>query len=200
MTLDIPPGEFRAYIFDCDGTLADTMPLHYQAWLEAVGRFGCDFPEHLFYSLGGVPAPGVVEFLNARYGLAMPVVSTAAYKEERFEALIPEVRPIPEVIAFMESLGGRYPMAVGSGGLKPLVLATLDVLGIRAQFQAVVTYEDVEYGKPAPDTYLEAARQLGVDPAGCLVFEDTPLGIQSAVAAGMQTVLVPSGPVVESPH
>jgi HAD superfamily hydrolase (TIGR01509 family) len=199
MTLDIPPGEFGAYIFDCDGTLADTMPLHYQAWLAAVGRLGCDFPEDLFYSLGGVPAPGVIEFLNARYGLAMPVQATAEFKEALFEKLIPQVQPIPEVIAFMESLGGRYPLAVGSGGLKPLVLATLDALGIRQHFQAVVTYEDVAHGKPAPDTYLEAARQLGVEPARCLVFEDTPLGIESATAAGMQSVLVASGPVVLAP-
>ena len=77
MTLHIPPGEFQAYIFDCDGTLADTMPLHYRAWLAAVGRLGCEFPEDLFYSLGGVPAPGVVEFLNARYGVSMPVIETA---------------------------------------------------------------------------------------------------------------------------
>jgi HAD superfamily hydrolase (TIGR01509 family) len=199
MTLHIPPGEFQAYIFDCDGTLADTMPLHYRAWLAAVGRLGCEFPEDLFYSLGGVPAPGVVEFLNARYGVSMPVIETAAYKEARYEELIPQARPIPEVVAFMESLGGRYPLAVGSGGLRPLVLATLDALGIRQYFQAVVTYEDVAHGKPAPDTYLEAARQLGVAPVDCLVFEDTPLGIQSATAAGMQSVLVASGPVVASP-
>ncbi len=196
MTLPIPPGDFRAYIFDCDGTLADTMPLHYQAWLKALGRLGCPFPEDLFYSLGGVPAAGVVEFLNARYGFAMPVAATAEYKEALFEKLIPQVQPVPEVIAFMESLGGRYPLAVASGGLKPIVLATLETLGIRQHFPVVVTCEDVVHGKPAPDTYLEAARQLGIDPAHCLVFEDTPLGIDSAVAAGMQTVLVVSGPAV----
>ena len=198
MTLQIPPGDFHAYIFDCDGTLADTMPLHYQAWLEALGRLGCPFPEDLFYSLGGVPAAGVVEFLNARHGFAMPVAATAEYKEALFAKLIPQVRPVAEVIAFMESLGGRYPLAVASGGLKPIVLATLEALGIRQHFQAVVTCEDVVHGKPAPDTYLEAARQLGVDPAHCLVFEDTPLGIDSAVSAGMQTVLVVSGPAVSA--
>ena len=80
--------------------------------------------------------------------------------------------------------------------MKPLVLATLDTLGIRGYFQAVVTHEDVVHPKPAPDTYLEAARRLGVEPAGCLVFEDTPLGIEAATAAGMKSVLVASGPVV----
>ena len=99
----------------------------------------------------------------------------------------------------MLSVSGRFPLAVASGGLKPLVLATLETLGIREHFQAVVTYEDVKHGKPAPDTYLEAARQLGVAPARCLVFEDTPLGIESATRAGMRSVLVPSGPVVAPP-
>ena len=78
-------------------------------------------------------------------------------------------------------------------------MATLEALGIHAHFAAVVTCEDVVRPKPAPDTYLEAARRMGVEPARCLVFEDTPLGIQAATAAGMQSVLVASGPVVARP-
>ncbi len=199
ISLHIPAGEFAAYIFDCDGTLADTMPLHYQAWLQAVRERGHDFPEDLFYSLGGVPAPGVVEYLNARFGWSMPVEETAAYKEGLFEKLIPQVKPIVPVVDFMRSVLGKSPVAVASGGIKPLVIATLKALGIHEHFAAVVTYEDVVNPKPAPDTYLEAARQMGVEPALCLVFEDTPLGIQAATAAGMQSVLVPSGPVVHRP-
>ena len=99
----------------------------------------------------------------------------------------------------MRGVLGRYPVAVASGGLKPLVIGTLEALGIHEHFAAVVTYEDVEHGKPAPDTYLEAARRMGVEPSRCLVFEDTPLGVQAATAAGMQCVLVPSGPVVARP-
>ena len=199
ITLDIPAGEFAAYIFDCDGTLADTMGLHYQAWLAEVRSRGGDFPEDLFYSLGGVPAPGVVEFLNHRYNLSMPVEETATLKEARYEAMIPQIKPIQPVVDFMLSKSGRYPLAVGSGGYKTIVLATLEALGIRQHFQAVVTYEDVTHPKPAPDTYLLAAQLLGVEPAGCLVFEDTPLGVQCATNAGMQSVLVPSGPVVAAP-
>ena len=146
-----------------------------------------------------MPAPAVVEFLNARQGLAMPPVETAEHKEALFAELIPEVEPIVPVIEFMQTVSGRYPLAVASGGLKPLVLATLEALGIRQHFQAVVTYEDVRNGKPAPDTYLEAARLLGVEPRHCLVFEDTPLGLESAAAAGMQCVLVASGPVIAPP-
>ena len=115
MTLDIPPEEFDAYIFDCDGTLADTMPLHYQAWLTAVEPLGCDFPEALFYSMGGMPAPAVVEFLNARQGLAMPPVETAERKEMLFAELIPQVQPIRPVVEFMEQMSGQVPLAVASG-------------------------------------------------------------------------------------
>ena len=199
MTLDIPSGEFSAFIFDCDGTLADTMPLHYSAWVEEVRARGGEFPEDLFYSLGGVPAAGVVKFLNHRYNLAMPVEETASLKETRFEALIPQVKAIQPVVDFMLSKSGRYPLAVGSGGMRSLVTATLEALGIREHFQAIVTYEDVTHPKPAPDTYLLAAQLLGVEPAKCLVFEDTPLGMQCAKNAGMQCVLVPSGPVVAAP-
>ncbi len=200
MTLDIPTGDFRAFIFDCDGTLADTMPLHYQAWQQAVRAHGHEFPEDLFYSLGGVPAPDVIVYLNQRFGWTIPITETAEYKERLFEAMIPQAKPIEPVVDFMRSVLGKYPVAVASGGLKPLVIGTLEALGIHAHFQAIVTYEDVIHPKPAPDTYLEAARQLGVEPAYCLVFEDTPLGVAAATAAGMQCVLVPSGPVVTRPE
>ena len=196
ITLDIPPGDFAAYIFDCDGTLADTMPLHYRAWLDTLGPLGCDFPENLFYSLGGVSAPGVVEFLNAHFGHALPVASTATDKEALFERMISQVQPIQTVVDFALGKSGTRPLAVGSGGYRHIVVATLEALGIREYFPVIVTCEDVENGKPAPDTYLLAARQLGVEPARCLVFEDTPLGIQAATAAGMRSVLVASGPVV----
>ncbi len=197
--MDIPPGDFRAFIFDCDGTLADTMPLHYQAYLDILRPRGFDFPEELFYAWGGVPAAGVVDLLNEHFGWALPSEEIGERKEARFSELIPQVKPIGPVVDFMRGVAGRFPIAVASGGLKPLVLATLEALGIHEHFQAVVTSEDVEHGKPAPDTYLEAARRLGVEPSACLVFEDTPLGIEAATAAGMKTVLVASGPVVVRP-
>ena len=196
ISLDIPQRAFAAYIFDCDGTLADTMPLHYRAWVETIAPFGNIFPEDAFYSIGGMPTAKVVDVINAINGSDLPAMEIARLKEKRFMELIPQVRPIEPVVSFLRQIAGRFPLAVASGGFRQVVLATLEALELRAYFQAVVTFEDVAHGKPAPDTYLEAARLLGVDPAGCLVFEDTPLGRESAWNAGMECVLVASGPVV----
>ncbi len=193
--LTLPPGDFAAYLFDCDGTLADTMPLHYQAWRETLDPLGCPFPEELFYSLGGTPTDGVVEFLNHRNGIHLPPMETAIAKELRFMELIPQIGPVESVVAVARAAHERgLPMAVASGGFRRVVEEILTALAIRPWFDAVVGGDEVPNGKPAPDTYLEAARQLGVDPARCLVFEDTRIGLDAAAAAGMAAVFVPSGP------
>jgi HAD superfamily hydrolase (TIGR01509 family) len=190
MNISLPEGNFRAYIFDCDGTLADTMPLHYQAWC-AVLNGQCEFPEALFYEFGGMPAEAIIQILNERHGLNMPVEQTAQRKEDHFLELIPQILPIEPVVAFVHQFRGTHPLAVASGGRKNVVRKTLSALGILDAFQVVVTAEDYRNGKPAPDPFLEAARQLQIAPSDCLVFEDTGTGTQAAAAAGMQWVLVP---------
>ena len=190
----IPEGEFDGYIFDCDGTLADTMPLHYKAWCAALAEHECDFPEAFFYELGGVPTEKIVEILNERHGHQMPVVETAAYKESLFLQLIPEIVPIEPVVAIVHELYGKKPLAVASGGHRAIVIKTLTALGIADKFETIVGAEDYKNGKPAPDPFLEAARRLGIPPERCLAFEDTQAGIASAKAAGMKTVLVPPPP------
>lgn len=185
--IDIPP-HVRGLVFDCDGTIADTMPAHYRSWVEALGEHGVEFPEALFYEMGGIPTPRIVELLNERHGHNMPVMETALYKERLFEKLIPEILPVEPVVEIIRSYDGRLPMAVATGGLRHICHKTLDTLGLIKKFKAIVTAEDVPNGKPAPDVFLEAARQLGVDPKLCMAFEDANLGIQSATAAGMLVV------------
>jgi len=194
MNLDIPDGQFAAYIFDCDGTIADTMPLHYRAWHEVIEEEGAEFPEDLFYSWGGRPGQEIVISLNERCGLNMDPDTVVHRKEEHFLALLHEVQPIEPVIEIARNLAGTVPLAVASGGMRHLVTKTLAHLGVGDIFQAIVCAEDYTNGKPAPDPFLEAARRLGVEPEGCLVFEDSPTGIQSAQAAGMAYVFVPSAP------
>jgi HAD superfamily hydrolase (TIGR01509 family) len=190
-TLQIPPGDFDAYIFDCDGTLADTMPTHYRAWCTALGENARDFPEAMFYELGGTPTSRIVEILNERHGYSMPVKETVDYKEALFLSMSHEVAAIEPVVALARSFHGVKPLAVASGGHRRIVVNTLRALGIADIFAAIVTSEDYRRGKPAPDPFLEAALRLDVAPERCLVFEDTATGIAAATAAGMQSVLVP---------
>jgi len=189
-TLILPEGDFAAYIFDCDGTLADTMPTHYKAWCTALGAHAESFPEAMFYELGGVPTMRIVEILNERHGLSLHVENTVDRKEAVFLELSSEVAAIEPVVAIARQFAGRKPMAVASGGHRRIVMTTLRALGIAELFQTVVTAEDYSRGKPAPDPFLEAALRLGVAPSSCLVFEDTATGIAAATAAGMQSVLV----------
>ena len=190
-TLTLPPGDFDAYIFDCDGTLADTMPTHYKAWTTALGEHARDFPEALFYELGGVPTSRIVEILNERHGHNLPVDATVEIKEGIFLEMSHEIAAIEPVVALAQKYHGTKPLAVASGGHRRIVLNTLRALGIADLFQAIVCAEDYQRGKPSPDPFLEAALRLDVAPERCLVFEDTATGIAAATAAGMQSVLVP---------
>ena len=192
MNLVIPSGDFGGYIFDCDGTLADTMPLHYRAWTRIVAEVGGSFPEDLFYQLGGKPTAQILRLLRDEHGLKVGDVEKAAErKEEYFLEMIHEVKPIEAVLQIVRRWYGIKPMAVASGGFRRQIEQTLDALGIRSLFNAVVCVEDYARGKPFPDPFLEAARRLNVLPTACLVFEDSPLGVQAAEAAGMQCVFVP---------
>jgi HAD superfamily hydrolase (TIGR01509 family) len=192
MRLVIPEREFAAYIFDCDGTLADTMPLHYRAWTRIVAELGGSFPKELFYQWGGTPTAQILILLRERCGLKVDDVQAAAErKEEYFLTMIREVKPIEAVLQIARRWHGIKPLAVASGGFRRQIEQTLDTLGIRCLFSTVVCVEDYARGKPFPDPFLEAARRLNVPPTECLVFEDSPQGVQAAEAAGMQFVLVP---------
>jgi beta-phosphoglucomutase family hydrolase len=189
--LELPAGDFAAFIFDCDGTLADTMPTHFKAWQIALGKAANDFPEAMFYELGGVPTSRVVEILNERHGYNLPVEETVNHKEGLFLQMSEQIAAIEPVVALAREYHGRKPIAVASGGHRRIVMNTLRALGIANLFDAIVCSEDYTRGKPHPDPFLEAARRLGVAAEKCLVFEDTQTGAQAAAAAGMACVLVP---------
>ena len=192
MKLSIPDREFGGYIFDCDGTLADTMPLHYRAWTRIVAELGGTFPIELFYQLGGRPTTQILSLLRDEHGLKVGDLQNAAKrKEDYFLEMIDEVKPIEAVVQIARRWHSIKPLAVASGGFHRQIERTLDALEIRMLFSAVVCAEDYARGKPCPDAFLEAARQLNVPPEECLVFEDSPLGIEAAKSAGMQSVLVP---------
>ncbi len=197
MTLELPsnvenrieiPLHVRGLVFDCDGTIADTMPLHYEAWVAALREHNCELSEALFYEWAGIPTARMIELLNERHGHSMPVTETADYKEGLYQQLISRVEPIEPVVALVREFAGKLPMAVATGGTQAIVRKTLGTLGLIEHFDAIVAADDVVHGKPAPDIFLEAARRLGVAPETCYAFEDAELGLQAARAAGMTAI------------
>lgn len=175
----------RGLIFDCDGTLADTMPAHFLAWSRATERHGMVFPEERFYSLGGMPSRQIVTLLAEEQGIQVDIDLVAAEKERLFMSSLTEVRPIHPVCAVARAEHGRRPLAIASGGYRRIVSATLLQLEVFHLFQAMVTAEDTPRHKPEPDVFLEAARQIGIPPAECLAFEDTDIGLEAVRRAGM---------------
>jgi beta-phosphoglucomutase family hydrolase len=180
--------DIQGIVFDCDGTLADTMPLHWLAWQMVTKKHGLHFPEERFYSLGGVPSRDILKMLSVEQGVSIDHIAVAHEKENAYLPFLPEVKPIKIVVAVAEQNFGRIPMAVASGGQKPIIEQVLKHLGIRQYFDAVVTSEDVTNQKPAPDIFLEAARRIGVAPDLCRAYEDTDLGLQAIRSAGMEAV------------
>ncbi len=178
----------KGLIFDCDGTLADTMPLHWQAWRKVTTRHGVRFPEARFYALGGVPSRDIFQMLREEQNLNLDPLALAHEKEEEYLKSMARVGPVKAVVRIAREHAGRLPLAVASGGMRPIIEQVLVHLGIRQWFTAVVTSEDVARQKPAPDIFLEAARRLGVPPRFCRAYEDTDLGLQAILAAGMHAV------------
>lgn len=191
--LVIPDTPFSACIFDCDGTLVDSMPLHLDAWRAALQKHG--FPPEKFtlkmhHEVAGMPGPAIVEKLNREFGYSLSGEQVEIDKIEWYMAHHSEVKPIAPVVEFARSMHGKMPLAVASGSDAVIVHESLKAIGIFELFETVVTPADVALGKPAPDMFLLAAKRMGVLPEECLVFEDGLLGIQAAEAAGMKTVFI----------
>ena len=181
----------RGFIFDLDGTLVDTMPSHFVAWTEIARRHGLTFPEARFYSLGGVPTAKIAAMLIAEAGLTLDPQAVALEKEQMYYDSLAAgggVKPIATVIELARSHRDQGPLAIASGSVRRLVVRTLETLGISDWFATIVAAEDTTRHKPEPDVFLEAARRIGADPAACIVYEDTDIGLEAARRAGMTAV------------
>jgi HAD superfamily hydrolase (TIGR01509 family) len=191
MTIFTPPEKlYKGYIFDCDGTLAHSMPVHYVAWRQTVEENGLQMSEELFYSLGGVPTTKIVEILNEKFGSNLDPELVAKRKEEVYVENMGDMRPLEEVAAFARKVAKFGKVSIASGGYLPVVLKTLEAIGFKDFFSIIVTTEQVPRGKPFPDMFLEAAKRMDVPPSECLVLEDSPAGIEAAKAAGMDYNLI----------
>ena len=179
---------YQGLIFDCDGTLIDSMPVHFVAWSATMQKYGIDFPEARFYALGGVPVFEIIKLLAEEAGISLDVAAVAEEKEKLFFENLQQAKAIDEVVGIARDNLGKIPLAVASGTAEWALEIELKHIGIFDWFAAIVGSDAVQKHKPAPDVFLEAARQIGVDPARCCAFEDSDMGLHAARAAGMDVV------------
>ena len=180
----------KALIFDLDGTIADTMPVHFLAYKNILAGYGIKFTPEIFATLAGIPAVGTIRKLNEIFGTSMDPEEIGHHKEREYEKIMHKMKPVPPVVDLVKEYFGKMPMAVGTGGYKRLAWKTLEIIGLKDYFEILVSSEDVQHPKPHPETFLKCAELMGVEPEACHVFEDGDLGIEAARAAGMKSTLV----------
>lgn len=184
--------DYAALLFDCDGTLADTMPAHFVAWTHVTQLHGLQFDEERFYALGGRPSRDILALLASEVGRELDLEEAVILKENTFLQQLHEVRAIDPVVDAARRAAGRIPTAVVTGGHRHICRQILEHVGIENCFDTLVASEDTSRHKPEPEPFLEAARRLAVDPARCVVWEDSDLGIEAARRAGMTWIDVRS--------
>jgi HAD superfamily hydrolase (TIGR01509 family) len=183
---------YSALLFDCDGTLADTMPAHFIAWTHVTQLHGLRFDEDRFYALGGRPSRDILSLLAGEVDRQLNIEEAVILKEETFLQQLHQVQAIDPVVDVARRAAGRVPTAVVTGGHRHICRQILEHIGLEDCFDTIVASEDTSRHKPESDPFLEAARRLGVDPAGCVVWEDSDLGIEAARRAGMTWIDVRS--------
>ena len=178
----------KALIFDCDGTLTDSMQAHFTAWQAALADQGMSLTEQQYYPHGGTPSRILIPRLAEQAGVEVDYQRALEFKEAAFLDSIELLKPIEPIVEIAREHRGKLPMAVASGGTRRLVERQLQQVGIIKWFDTIVASEDTAKGKPDPDVFLEAARRLSVDPLYCRVYEDADPGVRAAKSAGMQCV------------
>jgi len=185
MTEIFIPGHIKGLIFDCDGTLVDSMPVHMMAWEHSVKLQGGVWDFQYFFSKKGMPDKEIIESYNADFGASLDLPRTMHCKDEYFRSRRDQLKPVRPVVEIAHRYKNLLPMAVASGSTKANVDFQLETLGIKNYFNVILTADDGIAPKPSPDIFLKAASRLGIAPGLCQVFEDGELGLEAAHRAGM---------------
>jgi len=184
-------GKYEAFLYDCDGTLANNMALHKAAYVKIASKYGIDLDPHLIDELAGWPTIKMAEEINKRYSADLdPVIFGREKSAVYIEEFIEKTEPIDFVVEHLKSHVGKVRIAVVSGGSRSTVQKTLTILGLLPFIEVLVCAGDTPKGKPYADPFLRAAELLEVDPKKCIVFEDGVPGVQAAEAAGMDWIRV----------
>lgn len=184
-------GDYQAFLYDCDGTLADNMPAHAETYVAVAKQYQVEMDPAIIDELAGWPIANVVEELNLRYNASMDPEEFRSRKAQLFaDEYISKVLPIPHVVEHLKANAGKVRIAVVSGGDRIAVERTLQLIGVSDLVEVLVCAGDTVRGKPFADPFLKAAELLGVDPTKCLVFEDGVPGTDAAEAAGMHWVRI----------
>ena len=183
--VELANGNFAALLFDCDGTLADTADLHHYAIAAAVKSLGHEMPKHWYLDRVGLSLDQLLKEFKNLCGVLLDRKDLSPLEEEIYCRNTSMIREIEAVASIVRNNAGKLPMAVVSSSTRRMVMATLEALQLTPYFSTVITLEDIENPKPAPDGFLKAAQSLGIDPSRCLVFEDSQHGLDAARRANM---------------